>query len=67
MNAHLSVHPVPGSMKKYHSLEKSVYCVHCRRMLGTTVDPEQRARLQRGHSCAQGLLDKEPASPPPFN
>jgi hypothetical protein len=67
MNAHLPVHAIPGPMKKHHVLENPVYCVHCRRMLGTTGDAIERARLQRRHECAQGLLDKQPATPPPYN
>jgi len=50
-----------------HPLGKIVFCIHCFRSIGTESASTTREDLQARHKCAESLLAKQPAAPPPFN
>ena len=65
----LHYHPQrdPHSTKFAHSLGTVVFCIHCFRTLGTETAKTSRDSLLAKHKCAESLLAKQPAAPPPYN
>lgn len=50
-----------------HPLGTVVFCVHCFQTLGTESAKTPRAMLLAEHKCAESMLAKQPAAPPPYN
>jgi len=48
-------------------LHLDAVCMHCFVSLGFSRTPAERAKLERGHFCAEKLLARQPAAPMPFN
>ena len=57
----------PYPPKSAHPLGTVVFCIHCFRTLGTESDETPRETLLANHKCAESLLAKQPAAPPPYN
>ena len=47
--------------------ETLVFCIHCFQTLGKETKETPRAILVARHICAEALLAKQPATPPPYN
>jgi hypothetical protein len=62
-----SPHPDPHPPKLAHPLGTVVFCIHCFRTLGTESAETPRQALLTSHKCAESLLAKQPAAPPPYN
>jgi len=62
-------HPYPGphTAKLAHPIGTVVFCVHCFRTLGIESATTPREILLAKHKCAESLLAKQPAAPPPYN
>jgi hypothetical protein len=46
---------------------REVLCVHCAHSLGMQGSAAQQAKKEANHQCAEKLLSRQPASPPPYN
>jgi len=57
----------PHASKLAHPLGTVVFCIHCFRTLGTESVKTPREILLARHNCAESLLAKQPAAPPPYN
>ena len=55
------------AMKIHFGIPREIRCVHCFRRLGFAGDPGERAAIQSGHDCLEGLLAKQPAVSIPYN
>ncbi len=58
---------VPQPSKFAHPLGTVVFCVHCFQTIGTESTITSRESLLANHNCAESLLAKQPAAPPPYN
>jgi dsRNA-specific ribonuclease len=62
-------HYVKGPLAGHpaHPHGREVFCVHCAHSLGMQGSAVQQTKKEAGHLCAEKLLSREPASPPPYN
>jgi len=60
-------HAGPHVSKLAHPIGTVVFCIHCFQTLGTESGKTTRDALLAKHQCAESLLAKQPAAPPPYN
>ncbi len=55
------------SRSPVHAPAIEIFCVHCSRSLGAARSVTSRLKKETRHLCAEKLLSREPAAPPPYN